>query len=89
MLRGSSSRRKAELELDAVVMKYIATDMRPFSVVEDTGFRDILKAFDPRYKLLSRRTLQNVLMYFNLKHSEENTNPIEFWKVTIRIFTYH
>jgi len=63
--------------------------MRPFSVVEDTGFRDILKAFDPRYKLPSRRKLQNVLMYLNLNHSEENTDPIEYWKVTIPIFTCH
>nr|XP_017025172.1 E3 SUMO-protein ligase ZBED1-like [Drosophila kikkawai] len=54
------SRRKAEL--DRVVMRYITTDMRPYSVVEDTGFREMLKAFDPRYKLPSRKTLKNVIM---------------------------
>jgi len=64
---------------------YIATDMRTFSVVEDTGFRDILKAFDPRYKLPSRRTLKNFVMLFNPKYSEENTDPLEYWKVTIPI----
>jgi len=45
-----NSKRKADL--DMAVMKYIATDMRPFAVVEDSGFRNMLNVFDPRYKLL-------------------------------------
>lgn len=44
--------------LDKHVANFIVSDLRPFSVVENKGFRDLINAFDPW--LPSRRTLQNV-----------------------------
>ncbi|KAH8304833.1 hypothetical protein KR059_011218, partial [Drosophila kikkawai] len=83
------SRRKDEL--DKVVMRYITTDMRPFSVVEDTGFRDMLKAFDPRYKLPCRKTLKNVIMVEQYVEKKvkvmEILKKIDFCAITTDIWT--
>lgn len=44
-------------QLDLMVMKMIAQDLQPFSVVEDKGFKRLVSALDPRYELPSRREL--------------------------------
>ena len=36
---------------------FIAMDLRPYSVVENAGFRHMMKTIEPRYKLPSRTTL--------------------------------
>ncbi|XP_017476853.1 PREDICTED: zinc finger BED domain-containing protein 1-like [Rhagoletis zephyria] len=38
----------------------IASDIQPFRIVEDKGFREFVQCLDPRYKLPSRPTIQNV-----------------------------
>lgn len=35
---------------------FIAKDLRPYSVVENAGFRHMLKTIEPRYKLPTRAT---------------------------------
>lgn len=40
----------------------IALDLQPFSVVDDTGFRRLLKALDPSYVLPNRKTISNTLV---------------------------
>jgi hypothetical protein len=35
---------------------FIAKDLRPYSVVENAGFRHLLKTIEPRYKLPTRAT---------------------------------
>jgi hypothetical protein len=40
----------------------ICRDMQPFSIVEDLGFRDVLKAAEPRYLMPSRKTFSTELI---------------------------
>ena len=53
-----SERKKA---LDQKLLKLITSDMQPFSVVEDSGFKEFCKEIDPRYELPSRRQLKRTL----------------------------
>ncbi|XP_053554170.1 thyroid hormone receptor alpha isoform X1 [Bombina bombina] len=44
------------------VATFIAKDLRPYSVVENLGFRNLLKTLEPRYKIPSRNHLtENVI----------------------------
>ncbi|XP_017479277.1 PREDICTED: zinc finger BED domain-containing protein 1-like [Rhagoletis zephyria] len=51
-----------KIEIDKEVMSMIISDMQPFRIVEDVGFRKLFTILDPRHKLPSRTTLQNVLL---------------------------
>lgn len=44
------------------VMEFIALDDQPFSVVEDVGFRSLMKFMEPRYVLPSRRHFAEVCL---------------------------
>lgn len=44
------------------VMEFIALDDQPFSVVEDVGFRSLIKFMEPRYTLPSRRHFAEVCL---------------------------
>ena len=46
--------------IDEAVIELIVRDMQPFSVVEDKGFRNLVKTLDPRYQLPSRKTITTV-----------------------------
>ena len=37
------------------IAKFIAVDLRPYSVVENMGFREMVKTLEPRYKIPSLR----------------------------------
>lgn len=41
--------------ITASIARFIAKDLRPYSVVECDGFRDMIKTLDPRYKIPSRQ----------------------------------
>ncbi|XP_039229244.1 E3 SUMO-protein ligase ZBED1-like [Drosophila yakuba] len=56
----TSSNRKQTL--DSALCSYITSDLRPFSVLENKGFRNFVSHLDPRYELPSRTTLRNVSM---------------------------
>nr|XP_054592988.1 E3 SUMO-protein ligase ZBED1-like [Nothobranchius furzeri] len=45
---------KRAKEIDRVIATFIAVDMRPFSVVDNIGFREMLRVLEPRYNLPSR-----------------------------------
>lgn len=81
----SGSERKENL--DKALMAMIATDVQPFSIVEDKGFREFVKALDPRYKLPSRTTLQNVMavnLYSSIKNSLKGVlNEMEQCAITM------
>lgn len=47
-----SARSKAITES---IARFIAKDLRPYSVVENGGFRDLMKTVEPRYKIPSRQ----------------------------------
>lgn len=48
----NSARSKAIM---ASIAHFIAKDLRPYSVVESGGFRDMIKTIEPRYKIPSRQ----------------------------------
>lgn len=48
---------KSTERLHSAVAHYIVTCQRPLNTVEKEGFKDMLKAFKPGYKVLTRRAL--------------------------------
>jgi hypothetical protein len=44
-------------EINPAIAKFIAADMRPFSVVENEGFRNMFKVVEPRFTIPSRTHL--------------------------------
>ena len=40
----------------------VAIDLRPYSVVENEGFRELMRVLEPRYSIVSRRELTNVVV---------------------------
>lgn len=53
MLDKNSARSK---DLTAAIAKMIVLDCQPFSVVNDRGFREIIKIAEPRYAIPERAT---------------------------------
>jgi hypothetical protein len=41
----------------AAIVKWVSESMRPFSIVEDDGFKDLMKTGRPDHYLPSRRTV--------------------------------
>ncbi|GFR88462.1 zinc finger BED domain-containing protein 4 [Elysia marginata] len=56
----SDSLRKQEL--DARVLDLVTVDMMPLSVVEDSGFRRLVTALDPRYEIVSKKRLNSEVL---------------------------
>ncbi len=62
--------RNTPLQKDSVKAKSItraigmmvAVDLRPYSIVENDGFRELLKLLEPRYSMISRRELANTIV---------------------------
>jgi hypothetical protein len=44
------------------ITRMICRDIQPFSVLEDKGFRDVIKTAEPRYVMPSRKTFTNELI---------------------------
>ena len=51
--RGSCTPQMAEVLTDSII-NMIVNDMRPLSMVEDEGFKQMIKTFHPGYTLPSR-----------------------------------
>jgi hypothetical protein len=49
---------KAQAITHAIGM-IVAVDLRPYSIVENEGFRELLKILEPQYSIISRRKLTN------------------------------
>ncbi|XP_051961053.1 zinc finger BED domain-containing protein 4-like [Xyrauchen texanus] len=49
-------------KLDEALVKMIACDFQPFSIVEDKGFKEYSHLLDPSYSLPSRKTLTKTVM---------------------------
>jgi hypothetical protein len=52
-------------EIDKTLMLMVCKDFQPFSIVEDTGFQNLVKILDPRYELPNRSTLRDSLLKQN------------------------
>lgn len=50
--------------LDDGLLKLFYIDCRPFSMVEDVGFKNFIKLLNPSYTLPSRKTLSNTSLPF-------------------------
>lgn len=48
--------------IDEAIMRMIAIDIQPFSVLEDKGFCELVHLLDPRYKIPSKKFFRNVLL---------------------------
>ena len=59
LYRPESLRKK---RLDELVLDLVILDMQPLSVVEDTGFRRLVNELDPKYQIISRKQLTQVLL---------------------------
>ena len=46
---------KRALAISQLIGRMIVTDLQPFSVVEDRGFKDLMSHLDPRYQMPSRK----------------------------------
>lgn len=44
------------------LLQLITQDFQPFSIVEDTGFRNFVNALNPTYDLPSRKTVASTLL---------------------------
>ncbi|XP_075162786.1 E3 SUMO-protein ligase ZBED1-like [Haematobia irritans] len=69
----------------------IATDIQPFSIVDDIGFREFVKCLDHRYEVPCRAQLQKVHMvnfYSDLKTKLENVlGKVEYCAITTDCWT--
>lgn len=53
---------KKKKNLDQKLAMMIAKDFQPLSLVEDEGFRDFVKALNPKYEIISRKILTNSVL---------------------------
>ena len=68
----SSCEAVVDLVLDsAEIVKWVAESMRPFSVVEDDGFKMLMKTGRPEYYIPSRRTVAR-----DVKHVFSKTREV-------------
>jgi len=54
-------------EIDKALVLMVCKDFQPFSIVEGTGFKNLVKILDPRYELPSRTKLRDTLLNQNYK----------------------
>ncbi|XP_054744288.1 E3 SUMO-protein ligase ZBED1-like [Anastrepha obliqua] len=52
----TSSKKEA---IDKAIAAMVATDLQPFSVVEDIGLRNLMRVVDPKYVMPCRKTLRD------------------------------
>ena len=65
-------------KIDRLVANMIIKDLQPFTIVEDTGFRELMSSLEPGYKLISRRNLtENYLPNVYQKTKERAKELIE------------
>ncbi|KRT78170.1 hypothetical protein AMK59_7458 [Oryctes borbonicus] len=51
-----------EQKISNAILRMIATDLQPFSIVQDSGFRELLRLLEPSYEIPSRTTFSNSLL---------------------------
>lgn len=77
---------KTKEDLDKKVMRMIALDVQPNSIVNDQGFRDLMHTMDLRYKLPSKTYLRDVSLpkaYTELKAQlQQELKAVKYASVT-------
>ncbi|XP_065900618.1 zinc finger BED domain-containing protein 4-like [Dysidea avara] len=83
-----SLRRKA---IDKALVKMLAIDMQPGSIVEDKGFQDFLKVIDPKYIPPSRRTIMRDHLPGLYRNATEKLHTqlmkVEYCSITTNLWT--
>lgn len=78
-------------KLDGQLLKLFTLDFQPFSIVEDTGFKDFVTALNPSYELPSRKTISKALIPTNyqrcLINSKEAAKTIKSTCLTTDCWT--
>lgn len=59
-------------EVDVKLIRMITTDLQPFSVVEDKGFREYTKALNPSYTLPGRKVLSQTMIPAQFSKCQES-----------------
>ncbi|XP_068141509.1 E3 SUMO-protein ligase ZBED1-like [Drosophila tropicalis] len=54
-----SSTSEKKKRIDEAIAQMVATDMQPFSVVENAGFINLMQVVDPKYAMPCRKTLRD------------------------------
>lgn len=49
-------------KLDSILLKLFTLDLQPFSIVEDHGFKEFVRALNPSYYLPNRKTISSTLI---------------------------
>jgi hypothetical protein len=72
----------------------IAVDLRPYSIVENEGFRELLKILEPRYPIISRKELTETVVPENFSRYKaksktfarglENSGELYYGHVEVR-----
>lgn len=52
----------AKKKLDQILLKLFTKDFQPFKIVEDSGFKEFVKALNPSYEPPNRNTISKVLI---------------------------
>lgn len=58
-------------ELDEALVNMVVKDSQPFSIVDDTSFKEFVALLDPTYTVPSRKTLKIMV---NRRYEQEKTN---------------
>ncbi|XP_061758795.1 uncharacterized protein LOC133554277 [Nerophis ophidion] len=58
--KGTANQVDRKRELDEALVNMMAKDSRPFSIVDDSAFKEFVALLDPTYKLPSRGALQDI-----------------------------
>lgn len=64
------------LEITGQIALMIAKDQQPYSIVEDDGFRGLLKYLEPRYQPVSRKFMAKTVIPLLYKHVEHDLKGI-------------
>lgn len=65
------------------ILKMIAVDLQPFSMVEDEGFKNLMKTIAPKYKVPSRKTIQTLFSSTYKQQSSKIKNLIKYQKLCL------
>ena len=77
--------------IDNALVKILALDMQPGSIVDDKGFQEFLKVIDPKYIPPSRRTIMRDhlpnLYQGALEKLQDQLAKMEYCSITTDIWT--
>lgn len=79
--------------MDTKIALMIATDLQPYSFVEDEGFLDLIKFMDPCYKVPCKKTFAETIipqLYAEMHHKLQNilcSSDVEHIGFTTDIWT--